>query len=247
MARLPRYLYGGFNNPLAGPARYVVCALPHVKVVANRRPTSNRHPDFFATKRTNHPPKITPPDCLPNVDFDAKDFARAKFGTHRDFGLYTDDEANYSRVFWWYFWEVPLFAGLGALGGLCGALFVKLNVRITSLRYVLNSQIPPPCFISQLVTVVHTSRYTILTLFWQNSKRQKFVPVTHRGKRHLEGSRVGAFPNHRRRDCFTAYLVTVRTDHGRLFRPMAGDCCPYIVQYTSNTHTDYPDCLPIQD
>ena len=146
MARLPRYLYGGFNNPLAGPARYVVCALPHVKVVANRRPTSNRHPDFFATKRTNHPPKITPPDCLPNVDFDAKDFARAKFGTHRDFGLYTDDEANYSRVFWWYFWEVPLFAGLGALGGLCGALFVKLNVRITSLRYVLHFPNPASLF-----------------------------------------------------------------------------------------------------
>ena len=29
---------------------------------------------------------------------------------------------------------------------------------------------PADCFISQLVTVVHTSRYTILTLFWQNCK-----------------------------------------------------------------------------
>ena len=38
--------------------------------------------------------------------------------------------------------------------------------------------------------------------------------------------------------------VTVRTDHGRLFRPMAGDCCPYIVKYTPNTHTDYPDYCP---
>ena len=71
---------------------------------------------------------------LDQLDFDALDFARAKFGTHRDFGLYTDDEANYSRVFWWYFWEVPLFAGLGALGGLLGALFVKVNVRITAWR-----------------------------------------------------------------------------------------------------------------
>jgi hypothetical protein len=39
------------------------------------------------------------------------------------------------------------------------------------------SQIPPPCFISQLVTVVHTSRYTTLTLFWQNSKALSTDPA----------------------------------------------------------------------
>ena len=38
--------------------------------------------------------------------------------------------------------------------------------------------------------------------------------------------------------------VNVWTDHGRLFGPMAGDCCPYIVKYTPNTHTDYPDYYP---
>ena len=71
---------------------------------------------------------------LDQLDFDATDFARAKFGTHRDFGLYTDDEANYSRVFWWYFWEVPIFACMGCVGGLMGAFFVNTNIKITALR-----------------------------------------------------------------------------------------------------------------
>jgi len=71
---------------------------------------------------------------LEQLDFDATDFARAKFGTHRDFGLYTDDEANYSKQYWWYFWEVPIFAMVGCLGGYIGALFVNLNVRVTAWR-----------------------------------------------------------------------------------------------------------------
>lgn len=71
---------------------------------------------------------------LEQLNFDATDLGRARFGTHRDFGLYTDDEANYSRVFWWYFWEVPLFALLGALGGLLGVAFVKVNVKVTQFR-----------------------------------------------------------------------------------------------------------------
>ena len=71
---------------------------------------------------------------LHQLDFDALDFAGAKFGVHRDFGLFTDDEANYSRVFWWYFWEVPIFAAIGCIGGLLGALFVNVNVRITMWR-----------------------------------------------------------------------------------------------------------------
>ena len=71
---------------------------------------------------------------LDQLDFDAMDFAGAKFGVHRDFGLFTDDEANYSRVFWWYFWEVPVFAAIGCMGGLLGAAFVNINVKITMWR-----------------------------------------------------------------------------------------------------------------
>ena len=71
---------------------------------------------------------------LEQLDFDAGDFARARFGTHRDFGLYTDSEADYSKNYWWYFWEVPIFVAMGVCGGLLGAAFVNLNVKITQWR-----------------------------------------------------------------------------------------------------------------
>lgn len=71
---------------------------------------------------------------LEQLDFDAGDFARARFGTHRDFGLYTDSEADYSKNYWWYFWEVPIFIAMGVCGGLLGAAFVNLNVKITQWR-----------------------------------------------------------------------------------------------------------------
>ena len=71
---------------------------------------------------------------LEQLDFDAGDFARARFGTHRDFGLYTDNEADYSKNYWWYFWEVPIFFLMGVCGGLMGAAFVKMNVKITQWR-----------------------------------------------------------------------------------------------------------------
>jgi chloride channel 7 len=69
------------------------------------------------------------------LDVDATEFLRAKVGTHRDFGLYTDDEADYSRVYWWYVWEVPIFACMGCLCGLFGALFVNTNVKLTMFRH----------------------------------------------------------------------------------------------------------------
>jgi len=72
---------------------------------------------------------------LEQLDFDAGDFARARFGTHRDFGLYTDNEADYSKKYWWYFWEVPIFLLMGAAGGLMGSAFVNMNVRITAWRH----------------------------------------------------------------------------------------------------------------
>ena len=71
---------------------------------------------------------------LEQLDFDAGDFARARFGTHRDFGLYTDSEADYSKNYWWYFWEVPIFVAMGLVGGLLGSAFVNLNVKITQWR-----------------------------------------------------------------------------------------------------------------
>ena len=71
--------------------------------------------------------------CLAS-QWDSGDFLLARFGTHRDFGLFTDDQANYSNAFWWYVWEVPIFILMGAAGGLMGATFIALNMRLTHWR-----------------------------------------------------------------------------------------------------------------
>ncbi|XRB20074.1 chloride channel protein [Pseudoscourfieldia marina] len=61
-------------------------------------------------------------------------FLSSKMGVHRDFGLYSDDVVGISKQFWWYAWELPLFASIGAVGGLIGATFVRLNVMLTRWR-----------------------------------------------------------------------------------------------------------------
>ena len=59
---------------------------------------------------------------------------RAGMGIHRDFGLYADNVTNYGEVFFYYFWEIPIFVLMGATGGLLGAVFVSLNIKITQIR-----------------------------------------------------------------------------------------------------------------
>ncbi|KAL4855536.1 Chloride channel protein A [Chlorella vulgaris] len=70
---------------------------------------------------------------------DAKDhpgrLMATKFGRLRDFGLYNDNYAAYGSRMFYHVWDVPLFCCVGALGGLLGALFIHLNVRITQFRH----------------------------------------------------------------------------------------------------------------
>ena len=59
----------------------------------------------------------------------------ASLGVHRDFGLYADFATDYGKVFSYYWWELGIFAAMGALGGGLGGLFVWLNVKITAWRH----------------------------------------------------------------------------------------------------------------
>lgn len=57
-----------------------------------------------------------------------------KLGIRRDFGLFNDAVANYSSVYFYYVWELPIFAAMGAVGGLLGFIFIFANKHITSVR-----------------------------------------------------------------------------------------------------------------
>lgn len=56
----------------------------------------------------------------------------SRFGRYRDFGLYTDSLARYGARMYYYIWDVPIFCLIGAAGGLLGALFIHLNVKVRS-------------------------------------------------------------------------------------------------------------------
>lgn len=61
-------------------------------------------------------------------------FLTGHLGISRDFGLYTDAVALYSQEYWWFVWEIPVFAFIGVLGGILGVIFVKLNLQVMNLR-----------------------------------------------------------------------------------------------------------------
>lgn len=60
---------------------------------------------------------------------------QAHFGRYRDFGLYTDSLAFYGARMFYYLWDVPIFMGMGAVGGLMGAGFCHFNVKVTQFRH----------------------------------------------------------------------------------------------------------------
>ena len=86
----------------------------------------------------------------------------AHFGTHRDFGLYSDSDAHLGSVFWYYGWEIPIFLILGALGGALGSLFIHVNVRITKLR---QQYIPVKAAHRRVMEVVFVATITAIVFF----------------------------------------------------------------------------------
>ena len=64
-------------------------------------------------------------------------------GIFRDFGLFSDEDAKYNQAFAWYAWEIPIFLIIGVIGGLMGALFVSINLKVSEWRNDWMQKYPP--------------------------------------------------------------------------------------------------------
>jgi len=81
-----------------------------------------------------------------------------------------------SRMFY-YAWDVPIFCVMGAMGGLMGALWVHVNVRVTLFRHrfiPVRSNPSPPT-----TTPLPTHSPTPSPRFWFrcNLQSTKYYPV----------------------------------------------------------------------
>jgi chloride channel 7 len=84
-------------------------------------------------------------------------------GTHKGFSvfhprLYKDDVALYGSRYYYYIWELPLYVLMGVVGGLLGALFIRINVWVTALR----ARYVPPVMLKRRVAEVCTSLYSYI-------------------------------------------------------------------------------------
>ena len=79
--------------------------------------------------------KLLVNNLLLSVQKHPQNILSAHFGRYRDFGLYTDSLALYGKRMFYYVWDVPIFCLMGAIGGLMGALWVHVNVRVTAFRH----------------------------------------------------------------------------------------------------------------
>jgi hypothetical protein len=58
-------------------------------------------------------------------------------GSLREFGLFTEYQTNPSQIFYYRIWEIFIFAFMGCMGGVLGAIFIKLTTMLTQLRQKL--------------------------------------------------------------------------------------------------------------
>ena len=89
-------------------------------------------------------------------------FVNEKLGVHRDFGLYSDQQAKLSQHFWWFIWETPIFALMGVAGGLFGVFFVRLNLLVMAWR---RKHVPPTSPLRRLLEVVIIALATATVVF----------------------------------------------------------------------------------
>ena len=90
-------------------------------------------------------------------------------------GLYDDNKALYGKVYFYYLWELPIYAAMGIFGGCMGVLFIKLNIRVSRLR----GRFIPVSKRGRRIAEVETSSLIATHSYWLALERPLHLSSSH--------------------------------------------------------------------
>jgi len=102
---------------------------------------------------------------------DPANFMTDTLGIPRAFALYSDSIADYTEVYRFCWWEVFLFALMGAIAGLFGTAFVFLHMKVTKFRSIFIPVTSPTRRVLEVIWIILvTAAISVLACYFSSCR-----------------------------------------------------------------------------